>query len=77
MSFSFLKEIFKYDCEYIYIITYQNYELPINKPIITLSVCPYKDFILTTRPEKFLEKKKSFLEVDYDDVEAEYLLEDQ
>lgn len=86
-----LENIFQNDFEYAYIITTsydENYG--INDKSIMLSVCDHKDFILTARPEKFVEKytyymeqmekhKKSFAEINYDDeVEKEgYLSEDQ
>jgi hypothetical protein len=87
-----LKKIFQSDYQYAYIITvsYSSYH-GLNDKSLMLSVCHYKDFILTARPEKFLEKykyyitqmeenKKSFAEISYDDEEVEkdgYLSEDQ
>jgi hypothetical protein len=76
----------------VYIITIScDSNLGLNDKSIMLSVCYYREFILTARPEKFLEKykyyttqieenKKSFAEISYDDDEVEkngYLSEDQ
>ena len=87
-----LKDMFQNDFEYAYIIT-TSYDSNhgINDKSIMLSVCDHNDFILTARPEKFLEKytyyksqmeemKKSFAEISYGDDEVEkdgYLSEDQ
>ncbi|GBC05740.1 hypothetical protein RclHR1_00640028 [Rhizophagus clarus] len=87
-----LEDIFQIDYDYVYIITvtYSSRHGMDDKSIM-LSVCHYKDFILTARPEKLLEKykyyvtqmeenKKSFAEISYDDEEVEkngYLSEDQ
>ncbi|CAB4442784.1 unnamed protein product [Rhizophagus irregularis] len=86
-----LENMFQVDHEYAYIITTSYDEnVGINDKSIMLSVCDNKDFILTARPEKFVEKysyymeqmeknKKSFAEINYDDeVEKDgYLSEDQ
>ncbi|CAG8700743.1 uncharacterized protein OCT59_020010 [Rhizophagus irregularis] len=87
-----LEEMFHSDYDYVYIITVScDSNLGLNDKSIMLSVCYYREFILTARPEKFLEKykyyitqikenNKSFAEISYDDDEVEkngYLSEDQ
>lgn len=91
-----LKEIFKHAYEYAYIITVSSDSdrtlYGLDDKSIMLSVYQYKDFILTARPEKFLDKykyymtqmeenKKSFGEISYDDDDEVdndgYLSEDQ
>ena len=88
-----LKEIFQSDYAYAYIITLDrsNDWTGICNDSVMLSVYEPSDYILTARPEKFLEKyryyksqmeemRKPFAEIDYGDNEVEkegYLSEDQ
>ncbi|PKY16593.1 hypothetical protein RhiirB3_482785 [Rhizophagus irregularis] len=51
-----LEEMFHSDYDYVYIITVScDSNLGLNDKSIMLSVCYYREFILTARPEKFLE----------------------